>query len=862
MTEQTPMMEQYYALKKEYPDSILFFRMGDFYEMFEEDAKVAARELEIVLTTRDKGKEYPVPMAGIPYHAVDTYLQKMIKNGYTVAIAEQVEDPKEAKGLVKREVVRVVTPGTLIDEGLLEGSGNNFLMCVCGEDNIGVAFVDMSTGDFMVTEVNSIEDLLSEVSRNEPKECILPPDIDETTGSLLRQQGNMMVHTHRPEAFRLVNARDTLEEHFGEGTLESMGIRTREPAVKASGAALEYLQDTQKRGIGYITRLRYYSTRGRMVLDSTTLRNLEIFKNVREGGKEGTLLKVLDETVTSMGSRKLKSWLQYPLQDRDAIVSRHGSVEELHDALFMRDDLRDAMGDMADLERLISRVVYGNANARDLLSIKNTLEIIPKVKDMMEELKSPLLRDIQERLDCMEDMVSILDKAIVDEPPVSLREGGIIKSGYSKELDELHALTREGKDWINELEIQEKKRSGINNLKVGYNKVHGYYIEVSKANSSRVPEDYSRKQTLKNSERYYTPELKKKEEKIISAEEKMEALEYELFVELREKVGKEVRRIQNTAAALAELDVLASLATVAKHRDYRKPEMTRDERIEIKEGRHPVVETSVKDFVPNDTDLDHHGNNFVIITGPNMAGKSTYMRQVAHIVLLAHMGSFVPAESARIGLVDRIFTRVGSFDALSRGQSTFMVEMMELSSILHNASPKSLIILDEIGSGTSTFDGLSIAWSVTEYISSKIRAKTVFATHYHELTELERSIKGVKNLHVATKEQGGKVTFLRKVREGYTDKSYGIHVAALAGVPDPVVERADEVLRQIEEDHTIHMKREDGPRFTQVVFDLGGQTRNDSHPVVEELKGVDPNNMTPLDAMNYLWKLKNMMEEK
>ncbi|MFO8109361.1 MAG: DNA mismatch repair protein MutS [Thermoplasmata archaeon] len=861
MTELTPMMEQYYRLKKEYPDSVLFFRMGDFYEMFEEDAKTAAHEMDIVLTTRDKGKEDPVPMAGVPFHSVDTYLQKMIKKGYTVAIAEQVEDPKEATGIVKREVVRVVTPGTLIDEGLLEGAGNNFLMSVCGEDRFGVAFADISTGDFIVTEVDALEDLLSEVARNEPRECILPPNIESSIGARLKQERDMMVHIHRPESFRLTNAKSTLRDHFGSGTLESLGMEAKELAVKASGAALDYIYDTQKRGIEYITRLRFYSVGGRMILDSTTLRNLEIFRNVREGGKEGTLLKVLDETVTSMGSRKLKAWLQYPLLDADAIVSRHEAVEELYQSMFLRDDLRETMGKMADLERLISRVVYGNANARDLLQIRKTLEVIPELRCMLENIGNALLQDVLERLDSMDGITAELEKAVVDDPPTSLREGGIIRRGYNDTLDELHDLTKEGKDWINELERQERKRTGINNLKVGYNKVHGYYIEVSKTQSAKAPDDYSRKQTLKNSERYYTSELKKKEEKIISAEEKIEALEYELFVDLREKVGAEVKRFQKTAGAVAELDVLSTLATVAKHKDYRRPDISTDKRIEIKEGRHPVVETSVEDFVPNDIFLDDNKNNFVIITGPNMSGKSTYMRQVAHIVLLAHIGSFVPAESAKIGLVDRIFTRVGSFDALTRGQSTFMVEMLELASILHNASSDSLILLDEIGSGTSTFDGLSIAWSVTEYVSTKIKAKTMFATHYHELTELEHSIDRVKNLHVATKEHQGKVTFLRKVREGHTDESYGIHVAALAGVPDPVVERADAVLQQIEEDHTIQMRKEGDPRFTQVVFDVGGRPQRNSHPVLEDLKEMDIDNMTPLDALNYLWKLKKSLEE-
>lgn len=870
MSDLTPMMEQYYDLKQQYPESILFFRMGDFYEMFEEDAKTVSEELDIVLTTRDKGKEDPVPMAGVPYHSVDSYLQRMIKKGYTVAIAEQVEDPSEAKGLVKREVVRVVTPGTVIEEGLLEDSGNNFLMSLycndSSDDNgYGIAFVDISTGDFYVTQGEDEDDMFSELLRYEPSECIIPAPLkkDEVLVDRLKEEIDMMVNEHRSDSFRYVAAKNKILDHFGAESLESLGLHDKNKAVRAAGAVLDYLEDTQKRTIDYIKRIRYHSNDNFMTLDATTLKNLEVFQSLREGRKKGSLLNILDETITAMGSRKLRSWLQKPLLDLDDIEKRLDSVEELSEALFLRDDIRDQIKGMPDIERLISRVVYGNANARDLLSIGNVLEKLAPLEEMLEEVESEKLKYVRERIDPLEDVLGVIDRALVEDPPVTVKEGGIIKEGYDEDLDELKRRTREGKEWISSLERDEKDETGISKLKVGFNKVHGYYVEVPKTQTDKVPERYARKQTLKNSERYYTEELKKKEEEIISAEEKMEALEYEIFKELREDIGNETTRFQKTAEAVAELDVLTNFAHIAVRHNYNRPNISVDGRIDIQEGRHPVVEKTINEFVPNDARLDQNKNHYVIITGPNMSGKSTFMRQIALITLLGQIGSFVPAEKAHIGLVDRIFTRVGSLDALTKGQSTFMVEMVELANILHNASEDSLILLDEIGSGTSTFDGLSIAWAVTEYIAKEIGAKTLFATHYHELTELERSLKGVKNVHVATKEDEGDVTFLRKVREGHTDESYGVHVASLAGVPEPVVERANEVLHDIENEHSIKMESEDGPRFTQVVFDVEEEGRSDlnSHPVIERLKETDIDNMTPMEAMNYLWKMKKEVEE-
>ncbi len=873
MSDPTPMMKQYYDIKNRYPDSIIFFRMGDFYEMFDEDAKKASDELDITLTSRDKNGENPTPMAGVPYHSVDSYLQRLIDKGYTVAIAEQVQDPDEASGIVDREVVRVVTPGTVIDQGMIDGSSNNFLMCIYGKKGFGVAAVDVSTGDFFVTEVDDKSDMFSEVLRYEPTECILPLSLydDQDFLDQLEQEHEMMIHTHNEEAF--YTAKDDLLDHFGTDSLTPLGLEGKDKAVKAAGATLNYLKETQKKTMDNIRRLRSYSPDEYMTLDATTLKNLEIFRNLREKTKKGTLLDVLDETVTAMGSRKLRSWLQKPLLEVESIERRSSSVEILNDSIFLRDDLRDELHGLYDIERLISRVVYGNADARDLLAIKDTLSRIDPIKNMLKEEGSKedrwaLLKDIEKRIDSLEDVREKIDSAIEEDPPATIKEGGIIKDGFDEDLDRLKKKAKEGKRWINSLEKEERKNTGIERLKVGYNKVHGYYLEVPRSKTDKVPDHYSRKQTLKNAERYYTQELKKKEEEIISSEEKMEAYEYQLFKKVRKAVGEEADRFQKTAEALAELDVLTNFAHVSIRNNYNRPEVYPGGKIEIGGGRHPVVEKNIdENFVSNDTLLDDVNNQFLIITGPNMSGKSTYMRQVALITLMAQVGCFVPAEKAKIGVVDRIFTRVGALDDLTKGRSTFMVEMVELANILHNASENSLILLDEIGSGTSTFDGLSIAWSVTEYISEEIKAKTLFATHYHEITELEKTLQNVKNLHVAAKDTGDEVAFLRKVREGSTDESYGIHVASLAGLPEPVVKRSHDILKQIEEDHTIEMKDHQGPRFTQMVFDVENLeddkkgAKTDSHPVIERLKGLEIESMTPIDAVNELWKLKEELED-
>lgn len=859
----TPMMKQYYDIKNEHDDSIVFFRMGDFYEMFGDDAETTASELDITLTSREKDKDDPIPMAGVPYHSVDSYLQRLIKKGYTVAIAEQVQDPSETTGIVDREVVRVVTPGTVIDDGILEDSSNNFLMSIVESEKFGIAVVDISTGDFYVTEVDEIGDLLSEVIRYEPSECILPPSKhgDEDFVQKLKQEHEMMIHEYKDEAFRLPMARSKLKESFNSESLEPLGLAEKRSAIRAAGGVLDYLEDTQKRTMDQIQRIRYYSSDDFMTLDATTLKNLEIFQSLREGKKTGTLLSVMNETVTAMGKRRLRKWLQEPLLDVDRIEKRLDAVEELTQGVFLRDDLRDQMDGMQDIERLISRVVYGNANARDLLSIKNVLETLEPITNLLEDVESEMLKDLKEEIDTLDDVRETIEEAIMKDPPTTVKEGGIIKEGFNDRLDDLKEMTKDGKDWINSLEKKERERTSINKLKVGYNKVHGYYLEVPKSKTDKVPEEYSRKQTLKNAERYYTEELKDKEEEILSAEEKMEALEYEIFCDLRDDVADQSERFQRTADCIAKMDVLCDFAYMAVRNDYNRPEVGPDDLIEIDEGRHPVVEQTIDNFVPNDAHMDNNKNRYLIITGPNMAGKSTYMRQIALITILAQVGCFVPAEDAHIGVVDRIFTRVGALDALTKGQSTFMVEMVELANILHNASENSLILLDEIGSGTSTFDGLSIAWAVTEYITREIKSKALFATHYHEITELERSLEGVKNLHIAVKESDGEITFLRKVRDGHTDESYGVHVADLAGVPDPVVERAHEVLSQIEDEHTIKMERKDGPKFTQVTFDVNGDTSSESHPVVEELKELDIENMTPMEAVNQLWNLKKELED-
>ena len=863
-------MRQWHSFKRRYSDAIIFFRAGDFYEMFHEDAVVAARELGIALTSRGRERGKPVPLAGVPYHAMETYLAKLVRKGYKVAICEQVEDPKQAKGVVKREVVRVVTPGTLMEENLLEEKSNNYLAALLVEKGrAGVAFADLSTGEFACGEFSSEEEALNQLIALSPAECLLP---EGASAEELRKHLRETFFNPLPEdSFDPTKARALLVEHFGVASLEGFGVAELKLGVACAGAVLRYLRETQKSALPHITGLRRLSAREHMLLDASTLRHLEITRNLRDGSAKGTLLEVMDRTTTAMGARLLRRWLLHPLTRAEKINRRLDAVEELYSDYLLQEELREALREVYDLERLCSRIASGSANARDLVALKNSLRAVPRVKELLSRCRSSLLREIAEQLHSLEELVEKIDLAIVPEPPASVREGGIIRQGYSEELDRLREAATQGKRWIAELEQRERRRTGIASLKVGYNSVFGYYIQVTKPNLHLVPKDYIRKQTLANAERFVTPELKEKEALILGAEERAAKLEYELFSELREYAASRVEEVQSTARALARLDVLLSFARIASERGYVRPGVDEDSVIEIKEGRHPVVEVYEREFVPNDAYLDSEREQILIITGPNMAGKSTYLRQVALIVLLAQVGSFVPARSARIGVVDRIFTRVGASDDLTLGRSTFMVEMQEAANILNNASRRSLVILDEIGRGTSTFDGLSIAWAVVEYLHERIGAKTLFATHYHHLTELEQLLPRVRNYHIAVKEQGSEIIFLRKIMPGSVDKSYGIHVAKLAGLPREVIDSATQVLRRLEEeevaDDKIIAKRLRKRKLAKVFADQAQRTLFDSFAtkpsrVEEELQKLNPNEMTPLEALQVLFRLREMLDDR
>jgi DNA mismatch repair protein MutS len=875
MPEITPMMRQWHRFKREYSDAILFFRAGDFYEMFHEDAVLAARELGITLTSRGREKGKPVPLAGVPYHAMETYLAKLVRKGYKVAICEQVEDPKQAKGVVKREVVRVVTPGTLMEESLLEEKSNNYLAALLvDKSGAGIAYADLSTGEFACGEFSgeeAVEEALNQLVAISPAECLIPESISE---ELVEKLGKLLRDTFfnrvGDSSFSYSSAKETLAQHFGVASLEGFGVAELTLGIACAGAVLGYLRETQKSALPHITKLRRLAMQEHMLLDAATLRHLEITRNLRDGSAKGTLLEVLDATTTAMGARLLKRWLLHPLTNVNKIRRRLDAVEELYNDYLLREELREALSKVYDLERLNSRIASGSANARDLVALKNSLRAVPEIRELLSQSKSELLNEIVAEMHALEDLVEKIELAIVDEPPASVREGGIIKPGYSEELDRLREAATQGKRWIAELEQREKRRTGIASLKVGYNSVFGYYIQVTKPNLHLVPKDYIRKQTLANAERFVTPELKEKEALILGAEERAAKLEYELFTQLREEAASRVKEVQSTAHALAKLDVLLSFAKVASERSYVKPRVDEGEVIEIKEGRHPVVEAYQREFVPNDAYLDSAKEQILIITGPNMAGKSTYLRQVALIVLLAQVGSFVPAKEARVGVVDRIFTRVGASDDLATGRSTFMVEMQEAANILNNATRRSLVILDEIGRGTSTFDGLSIAWAVVEYIHERIGAKTLFATHYHHLTELEQLLPRIKNYHIAVKEQGSDIIFLRKIMPGSIDKSYGIHVARLAGLPREVIENASQVLRRLEEeevaDDKIVAKRLRKRKLAKVFTDQAQRTLFESlapkpSPVEEELRKLNPNEMTPLQALETLFKLKEMLRD-
>ncbi|HEY3363032.1 MAG TPA: DNA mismatch repair protein MutS [Methanosarcina sp.] len=899
MTEMmTPAMRQYYEAKQAYPDTLIFFRMGDFYESFGEDAKTIAKELEITLTARGKDKSGErMPLAGIPYHAIDTYLPRLINKGYKVAICEQLEDPKKAKGIVKRGVVRVVTPGTAIDSSMFSDASNNYLMAVAGREignsgknkkneiEIGVSFLDISTGEFLTTQFRdseSFEKLLSELARMRPSECILPPSLYGNLDLADRLKAQTIVQEFAPDISGAKEAREKLKTHFKVATLEGMGCENLDFAVYSAWAALEYAQTTQMRELSHINTLRTYSNSEFMILDSVTLRNLEIVKNVRDEGDENSLYRTLNCTKTPMGSRTLKKWLLKPLLSVEKINLRLDAVEELAANPLLRYDLRNWLSDIRDIERLVGRVVYGNSNARDLVALKKSLEALSPIRDsLLENVESELLKQVAIGLESfseLENLAEMINKAIADEPPISVREGGMIKPGYNEELDELKDIASNSRQWIATFQQKERERSGIKSLKVGYNKVFGYYIEVTNANSSQVPDDYIRKQTMANAERFFTPELKEKESLILTANEKAVALEYEIFTQIVQTLSSHSRELQETAERIGALDVLVALAEVAENNNYIRPQLNDDCKILIRDGRHPVVENTVPSgFVPNDTEMDCKEDQFLLVTGPNMAGKSTYMRQTALIAIMAQVGSFVPASYASIGIIDQVFTRIGAFDDLASGQSTFMVEMVELANILNNASPRSLVLLDEIGRGTSTYDGYSIAKAVVEFLHNrgKVGVRALFATHYHQLTALEEKLKRVKNYHIAVKEEGHELVFLRKIVPGATDRSYGIQVARLAGVPEKVIERANEILKELEKENVLEEAEESEngkkrkskatARYTQMMlFDPessgGSSTKvNMPSPVEAVLRKLNVEEMTPIEALNKLHELKRMI---
>lgn len=810
MTEYSPMMQHYLETKAQYKECILFYRLGDFYEMFFEDALTASRELEITLTGKDCGQAERAPMCGIPFHAVDVYVAKLIQRGYKVAICEQLEDPKQAKGIVKRDVIRVVTPGTLIESNLLDEKKNNYIMSIFKKGlYYGVAICDVSTGDFyatQITQTNNFEKILDEISRFSPAEIIanslMYSSIDEI--NKISERFGIFISMAEDSSFSEdVNIISNHYKIIDDTQKEIADLSDKLFIVTAVNGLLEYFNQTQKMRLEHINKIQVYSTNRYMALDVSARRNLEITEKMRDKSKKGTLLWVLDKTSTSMGGRQLRRWLNDPLIDIAEIQDRLDAVEELKDSIMLRGDITEALKRVYDMERLIGKISYGNANGRDMISLKNSIRELPQIKKILADTNSKLLHHkLYEELDELTDVYELIENAIIEEPPISVKEGGMIKKGYHEEVDKLKSATIDGKKWLVELETKEKEQTGIKNLKVGFNKVFGYFIEITRSNLDQVPDRFIRKQTLTNAERYITEELKQLESEILGAEEKLIDLEYNLFLEVRTELAKKIQRIQKSATIISTLDVLTSFATVAQDLNYVKPKVDNSGEIDIKEGRHPVIEKMLPsgEFVGNDTYLDKQGDRLSIITGPNMAGKSTYMRQVALITLMAQVGSFVPAKEARIGVVDKIFTRVGASDDLSMGQSTFMVEMMEVATILKEATENSLIILDEIGRGTSTYDGLSIAWAVAQYIADKEKcgAKTLFATHYHELTELESKIEGIRNYSIAVKEKGEDIIFLRKIVEGGTDESYGIHVAKLAGVPQVVVKRANEILRSLE----------------------------------------------------------------
>lgn len=881
VAELTPMMQQYIETKKQYQDCILFYRLGDFYEMFFEDALTASRELEITLTGKNCGQEEKAPMCGVPYHAVEGYLNKLVSKGYKVAICEQVEDPKQAKGIVKREVVRIVTPGTNLDTQALDETKNNYIMCIVYiADRYGLSIADVTTGDYFVTELEESAKLLDEIYRFMPSEIICNEsyymsgmDLDD-----LKDRLGITIYSLDSWYFDDAVCRQKLLEHFKVASFAGLGLEDYDCGIISAGALLQYLYETQKNSLAQLTHITAYTTGKYMMLDSSTRRNLELCETLREKQKRGSLLWVLDKTKTAMGARMLRKYVEQPLIEKKEILRRLDAVEELKEQAICREEIREYLSPVYDLERLVTKITYGSANPRDLTAFGSSLTMLPPICCIMEDLRAPLLEEIKEELDPLEDISALIKEAIAEEPPLAMKEGGIIRDGYSEEVDTLRRAKSEGKDWLAKLESEEREKTGIKNLKIKYNKVFGYYFEVTNSFKDLVPEYFIRKQTLTNAERYTTDRLKELEDIIMGAEDRLYTLEYDLFCDVRDQIAAEVLRIQSTAKAIAGIDVFTSLSTVSMRNNYVKPKINEKGVINIKNGRHPVVEKMIKDslFVANDTYLDNGKNRISVITGPNMAGKSTYMRQTALIVLMAQIGSFVPADEANIGICDRIFTRVGASDDLASGQSTFMVEMTEVANILRNATKNSLLVLDEIGRGTSTFDGLSIAWAVIEHISNPkiLGAKTLFATHYHELTELEGTISGVNNYCIAVKEQGDDIVFLRKIVKGGADKSYGIQVAKLAGVPEPVIARAKELVEELASaDITAQAKEiaqmSASPQHKAVAkpdeVDLNQMSIFDTvkdDDIIKELGDLELSSMTPIDALNTLYRLQTKLKNR
>jgi DNA mismatch repair protein MutS len=863
MAQLTPMMQQYMEIKEKHKDKIIFFRLGDFYEMFFDDALTASKELEITLTGRDCGMAERAPMCGIPYHAAENYISRLIAKNYKVAICEQVEDPAMAKGIVKREVVRIVTPGTITESTMLDEKSNNYLMAVFAADKTtAIAYIDLSTGEFYCTQadISEQQNIMSEINRINPSEAICN---NEQGDRFLPKEASQLHAAY----FELSACERRLKKQFGVTSLEGLGIDSEE-LIRCTGAILLYLDEIQKVALSNINNIKPYSISSYMILDMNTRRNLELIETMRGKTRKGALISVMDKTSTSMGGRRLKAWIEKPLLNPMEINERLDGVQELYNEFLLREEMKEYLKSIYDLERLGSRIALGNANARDLIAFKNSTENLPHIKNLISNCTSKIIQDIYEQLDTLQDIHELIDKSINEEAPITLKEGNLIKKGNYPELDKLKEGALNGKQWIAELEQTEREKTGIKSLKVGYNKVFGYYIDITKSNYSLVPDYFIRKQTLANSERYITPKLKELEDMVLGAEEKLIELEYQLFVEIREQIAKHILRIQETASQLSTLDCLCSFAEAAQKNGYCRPKVHSKDQIFIKNGRHPVVEvqSNAVKFVPNDTDLDTDDNRMLIITGPNMAGKSTYMRQVALITLMAQTGSFVPAQEAVIGVVDRIFTRVGASDDLASGQSTFMVEMSELANIINNATKRSLIILDEIGRGTSTFDGLSIAWSVVEHIAGKdsIGAKTLFATHYHELTELEGKIEGIKNYCISVEEKGKDIVFLRKIIRGGANGSYGIHVARLAGIPENILLRSEEILSTLEKsEETNHTnlyvkerkKKQTHPADEVNLFNFG------QFSLVEDIKSLDINNMTPMQAFSLLCELHKKAKE-